>query len=183
MQLTVKGKNMEVTGALKDYAEKRISKLTRYFDHIISTDVTLSTERNWHIVEVNVFGDGFSLRGEERTGDMYTSIDKVMDKLEKQVKKQKDKISRRKQKTPEHDFFAIGEDFTSGKEDKPEYAFENIDVNIRRIRAPRLSIEQAIKQLEAEDHIFQVFTNRETGYINILFKRSAGYGILEPMVE
>ncbi|MCD6310275.1 MAG: ribosome-associated translation inhibitor RaiA, partial [Candidatus Eremiobacteraeota bacterium] len=71
MQVTVKGKNMDVTEALKEYAEKRLSKLTKYFDHIISTDVTMSTERNWHIVEVNVFGDGLSIRGEERTGDMY----------------------------------------------------------------------------------------------------------------
>ena len=95
MQISVSGKNFDVTDALKEYAETRLRKVSRYFDHIITANVTLSTERNWHIADVTVFGKNVDMRGEERSKDMYHSIDAVVEKLERQIKKAKGKVQDR----------------------------------------------------------------------------------------
>ena len=184
MQLTVKGKNVEITSALRDYAEKRIGKITRYSDRIISIDVTLSTERNWHIAEVNVFADGFVLRGEERTSDMYSTIDKVLEKLEKQVKKQKNKITDRHQKASEKylDLLSYVPEDEDEEQKVPDY-LKALNISIRRVTIQRLSVEQAIKQMESLGNNFLVFQNRENSRINILFKRKEGYGLLDPIME
>ncbi|HOM72420.1 MAG TPA: ribosome-associated translation inhibitor RaiA, partial [Armatimonadota bacterium] len=75
MLVTVKGKNVEVTDALRRYAEKKVQKLEKYFRDIKEAQVTQSVQRNWHIVEVQLEGDGVLIRGEERSDDMYASID------------------------------------------------------------------------------------------------------------
>ena len=94
MKVNVSGKNINVTQALKDYAEKKLGKLERLFDTPVEAQVTLSVEKERHIVEVtmplNV--NGMLLRGETETNDMYSSIDLVVDKLEKQIEKYKTKI-------------------------------------------------------------------------------------------
>ena len=89
MQITVKGKQIDLTDSLKNYASEKMSKMSRYFDHMISAEVCLSIERNWHVAEITVFGEGFDMRGEEKSTDMYNSIDRVVEKLERQLKKQK----------------------------------------------------------------------------------------------
>src|SRR5436189_84048 len=92
MRVTVKGKNVHVTDTLKSYAEKKLQKLNKYFSNIKDAQVTQSIQRNWHIVEVQLEGDGVFLRGEERSADMYASIDAVVEKLERQVKRFKGKL-------------------------------------------------------------------------------------------
>ena len=82
MRITVKGKNMDVSDTLQRYAEKKVEKLEKYFHNLKEAVVTQSVQRNWHIVEVTLEGDGIVLRGEERSDNMYTSIDQVVEKLE-----------------------------------------------------------------------------------------------------
>ena len=81
MEINVRGKNIEATGALVDYAQKKVSKLTKYLDRATEAQVVLSVIREEHIVEVTVILNGLIIRGEESTGDMYASIDMVVDKL------------------------------------------------------------------------------------------------------
>ena len=103
MQITFKGKNTEMSAALEEYAEKRLERIAKYFDSVINVVITFKTERAWHIVDVNVNAGSIKLRGEEKTNDMYSSIDMVIDKLETQIKKQKGKaIKRHKIKTIRH---------------------------------------------------------------------------------
>jgi putative sigma-54 modulation protein len=184
MQLTIKGKNMDVTETLKSYAEKRINRITRYFDNIISTDVTLSIERGWHIIEVNVFADGFVLRGEERTNDMYTSIDKVIEKLEVQIKKQKEKFIK-KARTPHNDIMDFGgfepKHVQSGEEKDLEVG--DLTVKTKKVNISSLSIEEAIKEIEAMGLAFLVFQNPRTKHINVIFKRKEGYGLIDPVMS
>src|SRR3954447_2877087 len=92
MRIIYNGKNVQVTEAVKGYAEKKLRHLERYFSNIREAHVVLSTQRNWQIVEVQLDGDGVFLRGEERTPDMYSSIDAVVEKLESQVKRFKGKL-------------------------------------------------------------------------------------------
>src|SRR3990172_1719084 len=92
MLVNVKGKNIDVTDALKIYAEKKVQKLGKHFRDIKEAQVTQSVQRNWHIVEVQLEGDGVILRGEERTDNMYASIDQVVEKLEKRIMRFKGKL-------------------------------------------------------------------------------------------
>lgn len=189
MHLVVKGKNVDVTDALRAHAEKRITKITRYFDRIISTDITLSTERNWHIVEVTVHdNNGHVLRGEERTNDMYSSIDKVIDKLEHQVKRQKAKVTKKARGTH------LGEELeltaasaqakpaTRAKAKPKAKAEPGLEPNletVRRFDAPPMSVEQAVKEIESTTHPFYVFNNSAVGRINVLYRTPNGYGLVD----
>ncbi|MHB8916621.1 MAG: ribosome hibernation-promoting factor, HPF/YfiA family, partial [Desulfocucumaceae bacterium] len=102
MKVQVRGRNMEVTGALKDYVEKRLGKLEKYLDNLGDAQVTLTVEKDWHRIEVTIPINGMILRGEEATGDMYASIDMVVEKLEKQIERYKGRLVRRTGKgTPE----------------------------------------------------------------------------------
>ena len=107
MKLNVRGKNIEATDALKQYAEKKISKIDKYFDVDAEAQVTMSVVRDVHKVEVTATINGLILRAEEATDDMYASIDQVVDKLERQISKYKTRINRKARKsgliTPETD--------------------------------------------------------------------------------
>ena len=93
---TVRGKNIEITPSLKDYVEKRVGKITKYFDDVGEISVLLTVSKGRHIVEVTVpIPGGVLLRGEEATMDMYTSIDLVVEKLERQIRKQKTRLAKR----------------------------------------------------------------------------------------
>ena len=91
MKIIFKGKHIEVTDAMRNYIEKKLSKIERHFDHILEVIVTLSVEKSRQIVEVTLQTNRALIRAEEETDDMYTSIDKVADKLERQIKKYKEK--------------------------------------------------------------------------------------------
>jgi len=182
MQIVVKGKNMDVTEALKSYAEKRLSKIARYFDHVISADVTLSTERSWHIVEVTVHANnGHLLRGEERTNDMYGSIDQVVDKLESQIKRQKGKETRKGRGHAEETTTE-----TEGTPSPPRASSEEVDFephveHVRSFDAAPMSVEQAVKGLEETTLDFYTFNNSDNGRVNVLYKRTKGYGLIDPV--
>ena len=96
MKVTVYAKNIELTDALKNTVEKKISKLGKYFDGDVEAKVTLSVIRNNQIIEVMIPFNGIYLRGEESTDDMYKSIDLVEDKLEGQIRKQKTRLLKKK---------------------------------------------------------------------------------------
>ena len=95
MKVTVIAKNIELTAALKEIVEKKISKLGKYFDSNVDARATLSVQKNRHIIEVTIPFNGIILRGEEATSDMYKSLDLVEEKLERQIRKQKTRLARR----------------------------------------------------------------------------------------
>lgn len=187
MHIVVKGKNMDVTEALRGYAEKRLGKIGKYFDTIISTDVTLSYERSWHIVEVTVFANGFVLRGEERTNDMYTSIDKVTDKLESQIKKQKGKVTRKGRHATPDELQPESEGSPVAVLTRPEeeelLSVEPHIEKVKRFASTPMTLEQAVKEIEAMDYEFYVFFNTSTGRVNVLYRRQRGYGLIDPILE
>ena len=95
MKVNVIGKNIEITDALKNIIEKKISKLEKYFNPDVEAQATLSVQKNRHTIEVTIPFNGVILRGEEQNEDMYTSIDIVDDKLERQIRKHKTKLEKR----------------------------------------------------------------------------------------
>ncbi|MTI85784.1 MAG: ribosome-associated translation inhibitor RaiA [Firmicutes bacterium] len=180
MQVLVRGRNVEVTNALKEHVVKRVGKLDRFLDELGEAQVTMSVENQSHKVEVTIPVNGMILRGEESTGDMYSSVDMVVDKLEKQIEKYKGKLLRRRgqvekvapeARLPEEQM-----------EDEPED--DEILVRTKRFPVKPMPVDEAILQMNLLGHNFFVFPNAETEQINVVYKRKDGnYGLIEPEYE
>lgn len=185
MLIQIKGRNLEVTDALKSYVEKKLQKLEKHFQNIKEATVVLRVQRGMHMVEVQLEGDGVLLRGEERRGtDMYGSIDQVVEKLEVRVKKFK---SRRYARTTEEGprekqatrGQAMAEAFGSETEDESEEMPQI--VRTKRFAIKPMTAEEAAHQMELLHHSFFVFRNSESEDVNVVYKREDGnYGLIEP---
>ncbi len=172
MNIIVRGKNVEVTDALRDYVAKRVKKLEKYFDNINEVQVTLLVEKDNHVVEVTIPLNGFLLRGEENTGDMYSSIDLVVDKLEKQINKFKTRLSKKLKNFGLKDL-AVSGDLVD--EEEPQL------MRTKRFAIKPMPIEEAIMQMNLIGHNFFVFSNAETEEVNVIYRRKDGnYGLIEP---
>lgn len=170
MQLAVRGKNLEVTNALRDYVEKKVGKLERFIDQPVNAQVNLYVERGKHVVEVTASLNGMLLRGEEATGDMYASIDLVSEKLEKQLLKYKARFKKRGKEN------GISEEALA-----PITEAEGMLVKTKRFTVKPLSVDEAIVQMNLLSHDFFVFSNADTDRVNVLYRRKDGnYGLLEP---
>ncbi len=177
MQIHVRGKNMEVNSSLQEYAEKRLGKLEKYFDSNFEAQVTLSVAKEDNIVEVTISIDGLLLRGEESSEDMYASIDKVVDKLERQMHKYKTKINR---KLRQRGIKELNEQYVSLQREEKENEEPQV-VRTKRFVIKPMSVEEAILQMNLLGHDFFVFNNAETEDINVLYRRKDGnYGLIEP---
>ena len=177
MKVTVIGKNIEVTPALKDMIEKKISKLDRYFDEEVKARATLAVQKNNQIVEVTIPFNGVVLRVEETTDDMYKSIDQVETKLERKIRKQKTKLTRRNNESLRYS--AINEmAFDEVRIDEDE---ENKIVRTKSFMVKPMHEEEAILQMELVGHSFFVYQDANSNKINVIYKRKDGqYGVLEP---
>lgn len=174
MNITMKGRNIEITSALKERTEKKLGRLERIMD-IKDVTITMSVERNLHKIEVTMTLNGYLLRGEETSDDMYTSIDLVTDKMEKQLVKYKEKIQRKnKKQKAQFDAVAVGaEDYSVAEEDFP--------VRTKRFPVKPMMMEEAIMQMNLLGHSFFVYMDSETENVNVVYVRKDGkYGLLEP---
>lgn len=175
MKVTIVAKNVEVTPALKEMVEKKISKLDKYFEPNVEAKATLSVQKNRQIFEVTIPFNGIILRREESSDDMYKSIDIVEEKLQRQIRKQKTKLSRKNTggslRYP---------DFVPG-EVKDEIENTSKVVKTKNFSVKPMSREEAILQLEMLGHNFFVYEDSESNNINVLYKRNDGnYGLIEP---
>ncbi|MBE0466996.1 MAG: ribosome-associated translation inhibitor RaiA [Candidatus Desulforudis sp.] len=171
MRILVRGKNIEVTPALRGYAEKRLRKLAKFEQHFGEVQVTLTVEKDSHRIEVTIPIDGMILRGEETTGDMYASMDLVVEKLEKQLDRYKGKLRRRR-------VMAEGQPYI----DEPLDEDEDFQiVRTKRFALKPMAPEEAVMQMNLLGHSFFVFTNAENEQVNVVYKRRDGnYGLIEP---
>lgn len=173
MQITVRGKNIQITDALRDYATKKVERLSKYFDRPVEAQVMLTVEKDRHTVEVTAMVDALILRGEESSPDMYASIDLVADKLEKQIDRYKTRISRRLRTNGFKNGAAIP-------------AMPDEDEGPRIVRSKRfpmkpMPVEEAVLQMNLLNHDFFVFMNAETENFAVVYKRKDGhYGLIEP---
>lgn len=172
MNVNVRGKNIEVTPALKEYVAKRIGKLDKYFDDLRDAQVTLVVEkRGTHKVEVTIPVNGMILRGEEETSDMYASIDLVTEKLEKQINKYKGKFSKKNRNL----------ETKTGDLSKSVQSEDSEIVKTKKFAIKPMAVDEAIMQMNLIGHSFFVFSNAETEQVNVLYKRKDGdYGLIEP---
>ncbi len=173
MLVTVSGKNVEVTNALREYAEKKVAKIGKFFEKSpIEAKVTFSTERNKHIIDITVQVNGILLRGEEGTSDMYASIDGAIEKIERQVHKFKTRINR---KLREENQVVVA------SSPQTEEAAAPVIKRTKRFAIKPMSVEEAVMQMDLLGHDFYVFSNSDTEEVNVVYRRKDGnYGLIEP---
>ena len=178
METVIYGKNIQITDALEDSICKKLSKLDKYFSKELKAHVTVSVEKNNQIIEVEIPFDGIYLRAQERNSDLYIAIDSVVDKIYKQVRKQKTKLLNR---------------YHNNKDNKnPVILFDNIEfddsieeneekiVTVKKFPIKPMYKDEAILQMELMGHDFYVFMNAETNVVNVLYRRKLGnYGLIE----
>lgn len=173
MELTIRGKNLEVTDALHSYVEKHTGKIQRYFDKPIKMNVLMRISNKTNTCEVTVFVEGVILRGVEKSDDMYKSIDLVFDKVERQIHKYKTRLAKRYR---ERNIFS--KRFVEEKEAKGTEDFEI--VKTKKFNINPMSPEEAILQMNLVGHNFFMFFNAETSEIAVVYKRNDGkYGLIE----
>ncbi|UJF33189.1 ribosome hibernation-promoting factor, HPF/YfiA family [Paenibacillus hexagrammi] len=180
MNFTIRGEHLEVTEALRDYVEKKLRRLERYFEAPLTSDVyvTLSVLKGYQAVEVTIPLAGVLLRAEERNNDMYASIDLVVDKLERQIRKHKTKANRKiRQEGGKRDLFKIETAPTTYVDEEDEFEL----VRNKRFALKPMDVEEAILQMNMVGHSFFVFSNMDTAKVNVVYKRNDGkYGLIEP---
>ncbi|SUY46688.1 ribosome-associated protein [Clostridium putrefaciens] len=173
MKIVVMAKNIELTKALKETVEKKLSKLEKYFNPSVEAHATLSVQKNRQIIEVTIPFNGVILRGEESTDDLYASIDLVVDKLERQIRKQKTKLLRRN--TGDSLRFQSIIAYEDKGEEEPKV------VKTKKFAIKPMGTEEAVLQMELLAHSFFVYQNADTGEVNVIYKRKDGnYGLIEP---
>lgn len=178
MNYKVRGQHIEVTDALLDYVEKKLGRLERYFEAPPKSDVnvTLSVIRDQHGVEVTIPLPGLLLRAEDRSKDMYASIDSVTDKLERQIRKHKTKVNRKFRQTGTEAYL-----FSEAATQVPVDEEDQLEVvRTKRFTLKPMDVEEAILQMNMIGHSFFVFSNAETKEVNVVYRRNDGrYGLIE----
>ena len=169
MEFIIRGDN---TDSIKKYIESKISKLDRYLnDDSLRVNVVTKKEGRNQKVEVTIPANGFILRNESINEDLYAAVDEVVDKLERQIRKNKDKINKKRNKK-------IIEDFEIALED--EFTNEEKIVKRKNVELKPIDEEEAIIQMEMLGHSFFIYKDVNTDNICVLYKRKNGdYGIIE----
>lgn len=177
MIMNYAGKNIEVTNALRNITQKKLGKLDKYFDKDIEVKVTFSTEKNRKIIEVTINLPGTIIRAEESTDDMYASIDRAVDVLERQIRKYKTKLQDKYQnnKTIRFENVVSMNNQDKAVDDSPKI------VRTKRFGLKPMNTEEAVLQMELLGHNFFVFRDADTADTNVVYKRKDGnYGLIEP---
>ncbi|WP_210367211.1 ribosome-associated translation inhibitor RaiA [Bacillus sp. REN3] len=179
MNYNIRGENIEVTPAIREYVEKKIAKLERYFTESPNANVNVNLkvyQDKKAKVEITIPMKDLVLRAEEVHDDMYAAIDLITDKLERQIRKHKTKVNRKfREKESLKDFAPI---FTEVGQTEEEEDLEV--VRTKSFDLKPMDSEEAILQMNMLGHSFYVFTNAETNRTNVVYKRNDGrYGLIE----
>jgi putative sigma-54 modulation protein len=199
LQIHFTGRQMDVSNAMRQFVTEKLEKISKYWTSIQDISVTLSVEKYRHIAEIGVTGKPFSLNGMEVTSDMYASVGAVVEKLERQAKKQKEKIRDRKKvrggkeamlekmnatyateggDDEADDGFSAGEegDDLDGEAELPPRVVQST-----RFEPKPLTLEEASLRLEDSSRSFIVYRDADSSHINVLYKSANGdFGLIDP---
>jgi putative sigma-54 modulation protein len=180
MRFTFTEKRIQVSEDIRQYAEKKIGKLDRFFKTEADASVTFSSERGRFIAEVTLRNNGMIYRVTEVTGDMYASIDSAAASIERQIRKNKTRLEKKlRDGAFEREIKAPVVTPADGDEDEAEQAFDII--RTKRFSIKPMTPEEAILQMNLLDHEFFVFKNQESDdTFSVVYKRkNGGYGLIE----
>lgn len=196
MKVIITGRNIELTPSLKDFVEKKIDSIRTFVEQLQQVDVILSVDKTksqgvLHTAEVTIWATGVNFRASQSHADMYAAIDLILDKLQKQIKKYKEKLRskpHRKHKRNmaefRHQVFAVEEDENVAGAESPlnaEDTFQPKIISCNSFSSKPLFPDEAAVQLLCLQQDFLVFNNAETGEVNVVYQRKDGnVGLIEP---
>jgi putative sigma-54 modulation protein len=200
MQLIVQGKNIQVTDRLREYVEDKVERLDRYLATITDARMELASEQtrrhgDRQIAQLTIHSKGMMLRAEERSGDIFTSVDMVLDKMKRQIdrykSKRRGKLRGAQAQAREEEEEAL--EYPEGEVDAQELLdeisevdedLEGAIVRIKRFQVAPMSPDEAIEQMELLGHDFFVFYNADGGQFNVVYRRRDGnYGLIQPEID
>ncbi|MBW1765562.1 MAG: ribosome-associated translation inhibitor RaiA [Deltaproteobacteria bacterium] len=174
MDIAVTFRHIEPTESLRTYAEEKVSKIKKYLDSPAEAHIVLTVEKFRHMADVTLSVNGATIKGVEETGDMYSAIDQVTDKIEKQVKRYRSKIKNRRAETRKNEKAIEAEEITA-------LSFEDPSIEIEKMVAKPMDPEEAAMQLGMSQQDFLVFRNSRSREINVIYRRRDGnLGLIEP---
>ncbi len=177
MQISLTFRNTEAEDWLKEHVNKRLLRLKKYFDKPIEGKVILSVEKFRNVAEINLLAKGLNLNGKEEAKDMIVAIDNVIDKIERQLKKHKEKIRNRKENAIKSETVTMNElssESYQEDEDQPKI------VEAREVVLKPMSIDDAIMQLEESRNRFVVYRDSSSEKMNVIYRSDDGnYGLIE----
>ena len=177
LRYQVRGENLEITQAIREYVETKVSKLEKYFADSLDANVYANAKvykNNKKKIEITVPLKGVTLRAEETNEDLYAAVDLVIDKLERQMRKHKTKINR---KGREKGF--VNENLLTNKLKEAEEPALDFG-KVKQLKVESMTREEAVFQMELLGHDFFAFLDSNTNEISVVYKRrDTGYGILE----
>jgi putative sigma-54 modulation protein len=177
MQITTTFRHMEPSDALKSYAEEKLDRVRKYIDEPIVAQVFLTVEKIRHSAEVTITAKGITIKAAEETNDMYAAVDAVVDKIERQLRRYKERIKAHKP--------------TEGAQKqirKTIVEAESVDqqqvpviIRTKTFSIKPMSVEEAVMQMDLLHKDFLVYTDAGTEHINVVYRRGDGnYGLIEP---
>lgn len=170
MKITIYGKQMTVRESLKDAVEKKLSKFDKLFDENTEAFVTCKVRKGVKIIEITVNYGGVTFRSEEENETFLTALDRAVEGLERQIRKNKTRL----EKTVKRGAFAIAE------EENDEYVEEGeFEIRVKTFPFKPMSPEEAILQMNLLGHAFYAFTDDKTNEVCVVYKRKNGkYGLI-----
>ena len=171
MKITITGRKIDITEGLNSYVTKKLSKLDKFFNDESAAKVTLSVQKDDHIIEITVYHEGMIFRAEVRDNDMYACIDRVIDVLERQIRKQKTRLEKKLREGAFNEPTEIGD-----YDEETEFKI----VKIKKYENKPMSVDEAILQMNLLGHEFYIFNNSQTLDKEVVYKRKDGnYGLIE----
>lgn len=175
MQTSVTFKNLDPSEHLKSYVSDKLDRFDRFLDNPAEANVVLAVEKFRHQAEINISGDRLNIYGKEETNDMYSAIDMVLDKLEKQIKKNKQKIRERRNAAKGRAQNRISAETVASDDETIT------QIRVKNIEFKPMDVEEAVMQMELVEDNFIVFTDARTDRVNVLYRRNDGhYGLIQP---
>jgi putative sigma-54 modulation protein len=180
MQTSVTFISLDPSETLKAYAREKLDRFDKYVDNPAKANVVLTVEKFRHIADINISGDGFVATGHEETSDMYSAIDMALDKLEKQIIKNKKRFKKLRSTAARSKMFRYGEAGVAAPGDLEQEAAPRV-VRIKNIEYKPMDVDEAVLQMDLIKDTFLVFTNAQTEKVNVLYRLKDGsYGLIQP---
>ena len=178
--ISVTFRHLDATDSLRDYAVEKVSRVKNHFDGTAEINVVLSSEKHRCTAEIMLKANRVTINAKEETDDMYSAIDLAVDKVDRQMKKHKEKLKWRKTTTTPSKIatrYNILSSKSVGKDQQPRI------IKTENVFAKPMSLEEAVMQLKLVDNDFLVFINDSSRRVNVIYHRKDGdYGLIEPEV-
>ena len=179
MQITVTFRHMDAVEDFKKYIEEKMARVKKYIDRPIEANIVLSVEKHRNIADISLVANRIVINGKEETDNMYSSIDLVIDKIERQLRKYKERL--KKHKTINSNLGNLSGRINVLTADSLEGGGEPKVIRSENLSIKPMFVEEAAMQLESSNYEFLVFTNAYSEKVNVIYRRRDGnYGLIEP---